>query len=554
LNIYKSKRLAIVSVLFVGLLNACGGNDSTVGSSTMSCAQIAKMQIPGDSIGLPTTGALITATESVPAGGTGASAVGAYCLVSGSIMPADPAAPDIEFQVALPANWNSKVAMIGGSGFDGTIPDVTGNLQPQGAAQTALQRDYAVFASDGGHEASQLPNPASFMENDEALRNYFGDAIKKTRDVALAVVMAAYGSYPTKSYFLGGSWGGHESLEAVRRWPEDWDGAVTFYPVVAAVTQTLGWLGVSQALAAPDGYPDVAKRNVLYQAELAACDPLDGVSDGLISNVQACNITFNPRTALLNGTPIRCAGGANTGDNCLSDAELAGLAVAGTKNTFGFQLADGVQSWPGYNIFSSSTTNPFFELGSAAPGFPYTPDMPILTALVASFIPFGIAEDPSFNYLTLDLVNPGPFVSRISELSALDFPSIEMMSGFAQKGGKLLLMQGQSDLLASPRMTETYFQQLQSELGADTVDTFLRFYFVPGYGHAHGTEFNVAWDALGALENWVENGIDPKSNQVITDTVGVPGRTRPLCIYPTWAKYLGSGDVNSAASFTCVTD
>jgi hypothetical protein len=30
------------------------------------------------------------------------------------------------------------------------------------------------------------------------------------------------------------------------------------------------------------------------------------------------------------------------------------------------------------------------------------------------------------------------------------------------------------------------------------------------------------------------------------------GRTRPLCEYPAWPKYNGSGDVNAAASFACV--
>ncbi|MGT2433346.1 tannase/feruloyl esterase family alpha/beta hydrolase [Cupriavidus basilensis] len=40
-------------------------------------------------------------------------------------------------------------------------------------------------------------------------------------------------------------------------------------------------------------------------------------------------------------------------------------------------------------------------------------------------------------------------------------------------------------------------------------------------------------------------------NIVITDLSGATaGRTRPLCEYPAWPKYV-SGDTNSAASFTC---
>jgi feruloyl esterase len=34
---------------------------------------------------------------------------------------------------------------------------------------------------------------------------------------------------------------------------------------------------------------------------------------------------------------------------------------------------------------------------------------------------------------------------------------------------------------------------------------------------------------------------------------GTAGRTRPLCVYPAWPKYNGSGDPKSAASFTCAT-
>jgi hypothetical protein len=59
------------------------------------------------------------------------------------------------------------------------------------------------------------------------------------------------------------------------------------------------------------------------------------------------------------------------------------------------------------------------------------------------------------------------------------------------------------------------------------------------------------WDQLPALENWVEKGVDPANSQIVTDTVGVPGRTRPLCLYPTWPRYR-SGDLNTAASFSCV--
>jgi feruloyl esterase len=90
-------------------------------------------------------------------------------------------------------------------------------------------------------------------------------------------------------------------------------------------------------------------------------------------------------------------------------------------------------------------------------------------------------------------------------------------------------------------------------MGAAAVDKSVRFYEVPGFGHAMSNTFNLGWDQLAALENWVEQGIDPANNQIASDSAGVPGRTRPLCRFPTWPKYQGRGDINQASSFKCVS-
>ena len=109
---------------------------------------------------------------------------------------------------------------------------------------------------------------------------------------------------------------------------------------------------------------------------------------------------------------------------------------------------------------------------------------------------------------------------------------------------------GVHDQLVSTRATEEYVARVYATMGAARTAGFLRYYEIPGYNHAASTVFNAAWDSLGALEDWVERGTAPPA-QVVADTVGVPGRTRPLCEYPTWPKYAGSGDVNAASSFVC---
>jgi feruloyl esterase len=58
--------------------------------------------------------------------------------------------------------------------------------------------------------------------------------------------------------------------------------------------------------------------------------------------------------------------------------------------------------------------------------------------------------------------------------------------------------------------------------------------------------------------NWVEKGSPLESVVATKYEAGPDGAakakfTRPLCAYPMVARYAGSGDVNSAANFACVT-
>ncbi|HUL65792.1 MAG TPA: tannase/feruloyl esterase family alpha/beta hydrolase, partial [Burkholderiaceae bacterium] len=189
-------------------------------------------------------------------------------------------------------------------------------------------------------------------------------------------------------------------------------------------------------------------------------------------------------------------------------------------------------------------------LGTSQPTIPMPNTAPYISQMTDQWIKYGITRDTSFNSLMLDPENPGPWANRISEMTALNDDSSDI-SAFVDRGGKVLIAHGVSDVLVSTRATEQYYQRLQAQFGAATVNTFARYYEVPGFGHAISTQFNATWDSLTALEQWVERDVAP-SGQVTTDTAGVPGRSRPLCDYPKWPQYNGTGDVNAAASFTCV--
>jgi hypothetical protein len=67
--------------------------------------------------------------------------------------------------------------------------------------------------------------------------------------------------------------------------------------------------------------------------------------------------------------------------------------------------------------------------------------------------------------------------------------------------------------------------------------------------------FEFGRDSQVALEKWVEAGKGPGTltarEYAGDDETKAVMRTRPVCVYPGWAKYL-EGDAAAAGSFACV--
>ena len=73
----------------------------------------------------------------------------------------------------------------------------------------------------------------------------------------------------------------------------------------------------------------------------------------------------------------------------------------------------------------------------------------------------------------------------------------------------------------------------------------------PGMQHCAGGVGPKRFDAVTALEQWVEKGEKPAQLVASHTSNGVVDRTRPLCPYPQVASYKGTGSINEAASFVC---
>jgi hypothetical protein len=103
---------------------------------------------------------------------------------------------------------------------------------------------------------------------------------------------------------------------------------------------------------------------------------------------------------------------------------------------------------------------------------------------------------------------------------------------FASRGGKLILVTGQADSIIPSSTSVDLYNAMGTPMGASTVTGFAKFYYVPGYDHGFGPQFNLNWDSVTALEAWVERGTSPAGLIGSGASPSASGRTRPLCEFP----------------------
>ena len=148
-------------------------------------------------------------------------------------------------------------------------------------------------------------------------------------------------------------------------------------------------------------------------------------------------------------------------------------------------------------------------------------------------------------------------------MSFMTPPNPSNLSALKNRGAKMMLYHGTNDPIFSSDDTTTWYENLRAANNGNA-STFARFYRVPGMNHCSGGPATDQFDMLTPLVNWVEKGQVPDS---VVASVRGPGnaaavnadvpatwsasRTRPLCSYPLVARYNGSGDIESAASFSC---
>ena len=492
-----------------------------------------------------------------------------HCRVTGKahehVSPVDGKTYSIQFEMRLPKNWNGRFFHQGNGGIDGSVSPANTTFGG-GALTSTLLQGFAVLSSDAGHANAQ-GGPA-FGLDPQARLDYGYQAVAKLTPLAKQAIALAYGKGPDRSYFGGCSNGGRHTLVTAARLPYEYDGYLAGAPgynlPLAALANIFGGQRYASVVTPPDNPatpPGLetaftsAERKTVAGAVLARCDALDGASDGLVQDTAACQRKFDFER------DVPTCAGARDG-SCLTQAQKIAIAP----------------------IFSGATTSngerfyaPFpFDPGIGGNGIPFwefTAPLVLDSGAVGAIFkvppsPLALSNGPKFSLeLNIDQALAELFATNATYTeSAMDFmtpPDAQNMNDVRRRGAKILVYHGVSDPIFSVADTERWYRGIDRSSGG-RADDFARLYRVPGMGHCSGGPATDQADFITPLVQWVERGREPEA--IIASARGTgnaggvnaevpadwaPDRTRPLCPYPSVARYDGRGSIERASNWEC---
>jgi pimeloyl-ACP methyl ester carboxylesterase len=474
----------------------------------------------------------------------------AHCVVRGSAARrtgADGKPYETRFELRLPTAWSGRFLYQGGGGNDGVAAPAVGRNTGAFPA-TGLQRGFAVVTTDAGHQG---PTP-EFGLDPVARVDHAYAAHERTATIAFALLSRYYGRAPEKRYFVGCSGGGRQGMMFAQRYPDYFDGIAICAPamsVSSGATIAAAWDTQTYLAVAP---VDAEGRRVLSRAfsdaDLAlvaagikaACDGADGAVDGMVQRPHACR--FDPRV-------LRCTGAKDAG--CLTTDQVSALerAFAGPRTSSGRALYVG-QPWdPG--IATAGWRQ--WKLGTSPTSTPNAINATLMAGALAH--EFVTPPDTALTITRFDFDRDPARMQAFSEV--YDTYRDATLERFRARGGKLLVFHGTADPIFSALESIDYYERLtRNGGGGEATARWARLFLVPGMNHCAGGPATDSFDGLAAITDWVEKGVAPARIEAsaLPGSTYFPGRTRPLCPYPSAARYGGRGSLEDGANFACVAE
>ncbi|KFA67295.1 hypothetical protein S40285_03629 [Stachybotrys chlorohalonatus IBT 40285] len=453
----------------------------------------------------------------------------------------------VHVEVWLPATgWNSRLYAVGGGGF------APGRFYlSRGTMAGALAEGYATVTTDAGMGYDASPaDPGSWAlsspgnVNLNLLQNFGSTSLNEQAIIAKSFIHDFYGQAPDYSYWNGCSQGGRQGLVIAQRYPNAYDGILAG-ATAPNMPQTMPYFYWPQQVMNELGeYPPACEIDAIVQASTTHCDSLDGIEDGLISDMDACLDSFDPFSQV--GRVIDCDTFGDERPISSAAATVVNASWFGLTTEVGQRLFQGLN--PGTVLTQNSAGVPLLAGTACSSDGACTG---VGNPLGISWIRYFLVKDPDFDYTDvarddfLRLVRQG-----IRELGSLVDADDADLSRLRDVGGKLITWHGLSDELISSRGTRAYYNDVSS-LFPD-VSSFYKHYEIPGLGHCSGGAGGSPTAMFEQLRAWVEEGVAPEDSPV-SYQIGGTTWDRVVCPYPRRAVMEeGCGDEKAAECWRCV--
>jgi hypothetical protein len=346
-------------------------------------------------------------------------------------------------------------------------------------------------------------------------------------------------------------------MQLAQRFPTAYDGIAVGAPALSLslAVPTMFW--PQQVMNALNRYPYGCELEALTAAAVEACDGLDGVVDGIVSDPDACLAAFDPFPLI--GTEVK---GCKEAGNATVEIGTAAAVVVNTT-WHGMVTPVGGRVWngfaPGTNLIDAggvpgvAATN---CSGETCVGAPSDLALPWFTEFLAKGHPDFDVSSMTYQEFN-DLVHYGRQVYR----SAIDTDDPDL-SRFRDAGGKMVSWHGlvscssvisvwsgplterQWDGLVPAKSTGQYYDDVTALL--PEVHDFYHHYEVPGLAHCFGGKSGQPSSLFEQLRAWVENGTAPAHTPVNVTVLDGTTQHRIICPYPQKAKFDGDSCENDA--------
>ena len=446
-----------------------------------------------------------------------------YCDVTGYVAPQN----KFELKLPLPGDWNQKFFFHACGGFCGRVNRDALNL--------TLVRAYASATGNGGHD-SALGFDGVWAANAPELQEDFGWRSNHVVALIAKAITTHYYGRPIKySYMAGNSKGGQAVLLEAQKFPDDFDGLMPSAPVYDYTGRSViaaAWFAQGLSDGPGDSVLNAEVAQVVHKSVLEHCGAQAGVEEGMVTDPPSCH--WQPEMAA-------CAHGSRP--DCLNARQVAAITHLMTPVTnsmgkviYAYSYIPGTETqWAGWNYPGSpSPAYPprFANLELPAQYLRYLADAKIRDHV--DTLKFDFDRDPD------SLAR----ARRIYDASSVD------LRAFKNHGGKILLWHGWADGAIPATSSIGYYEEVAKFMGGrKPTEDFLRLFLIAGVHHGGGGPGLTEFDALTALENWVETGQAPEKLIASRAQNGAVERSRPVFPYPVLARYSGKGDPKRADSF-----